>query len=146
MVFAGDSFPPPRPPKPIVEADEWDTITFLCFVSGHPSTKFMIVMDRFLPRREHMTPDSDTPNAAMFTKKQVRKLVHDAFKAGLINVYHARATSDLSGQNSRLYALKRLFPQIFTEGQPGHVTREQERAARSNAKRLKEWQALTEQD
>jgi len=71
-----------------------------------------------------------------YTKKQVRKLVHDAFKAGLLNVYHARPDNDLSGQNSRLNALKRLFPQIFTEGQPGHVTRQQERAARAEARRL----------
>jgi hypothetical protein len=73
---------------------------------------------------------------AIYTKKQTRKIVHAAFKAGLINVYHARPTNDLSGQNSRLYALKRLFPKIFTEGQPGHVTKEQQRAARVEAKRL----------
>lgn len=74
---------------------------------------------------------------AIYTKKQARKIVHAAFKAGLINVYHARPTNDLSGQNSRLYALKRLFPKIFTEGQPGHVTKQQQRAARVEAKRLK---------
>ncbi len=74
---------------------------------------------------------------AIYTKKQARKIVHAAFKAGLINVYHARPTNDLSGQNSRLYALKQLFPKIFTEGQPGHVTRQQQRAARVEAKRLK---------
>ena len=73
---------------------------------------------------------------AIYTKKQARKIVHAAFKAGLINVYHARPANDLSGQNSRLYALKRLFPKIFTEGQPGHVTKEQQRAARVGAKRL----------
>ncbi len=73
---------------------------------------------------------------AIYTKKQARKIVHAAFKAGLINVYHARPTNDLSGQNSRLHALKRLFPKIFTEGQPGHVTREQQRAVRAGAKRL----------
>jgi hypothetical protein len=64
-----------------------------------------------------------------YTKKQVRKMVHDAFKAGLTNEYHARSDNDLSGQNSRLNALKRLFPRIFMEGQQGHVTREQARAA-----------------
>ena len=74
---------------------------------------------------------------AIYTKKQARKIVHAAFKAGLINVYHARPTNYLSGQNSRLYALKRLFPKIFTEGQPGHVTKEQQRAATVEAKRLK---------
>ena len=74
---------------------------------------------------------------AIYTKKQARKIVHAAFKAGLINVYHARPTNYLSGQNSRLYALKWLFPKIFTEGQPGHVTKEQQRAARVEAKRLK---------
>jgi hypothetical protein len=68
-----------------------------------------------------------------YTKKQVREMVHDAFKAGLTNEYRARSDNDLSGQNSRLYALKRLFPKIFTEGQPGHVTRAQERAARAKA-------------
>jgi hypothetical protein len=73
---------------------------------------------------------------AIYTKKQARKIVHAAFKAGLINVYHARPANDLSGQNSRLYALKRLFPKIFTEGQPGHVTRNQQRAVRARAKRL----------
>ena len=73
---------------------------------------------------------------AIYTKKQARKIVHAAFKAGLINVYHARPANDLSGQNSRLYALKRLFPKIFTEGQPGHVTRNQRRAVRAGAKRL----------
>jgi len=74
---------------------------------------------------------------AIYTKKQTRKLVHAAFKAGLINTYHARPSNDLSGQNSRLNALKRLFPKIFTEGQPGHVTRKQEQAARAVAKQPK---------
>ena len=69
-----------------------------------------------------------------YTKKQVRKIVHDAFKAGLINQYYARPDNDLSGQNSRLNALKRLFPKIFTEGQPGHVTRKQQLAAREAAR------------
>jgi hypothetical protein len=73
---------------------------------------------------------------AIYTKKQTRKLVHAAFKAGLINLFHARPSNDLSGQNSRLNALKRLFPKIFTEGQPGHVTRKQEQAARAVAKQL----------
>ena len=73
--------------------------------------------------------------AATYTKKQVRKLIHAAFKAGLINTYYARPSNDLSGQNSRLYTLKRLFPKIFTEGQPGHVTRKQGQAARAIAKR-----------
>ena len=76
------------------------------------------------------------PSKPVYTKKQVRKLVHDAFKAGLINTYHARPGGDLSGQNSRLFALKRLFPKIFTEGQPGHITRKQESAARAMEKRL----------
>ena len=71
-----------------------------------------------------------------YTKKQVRKLVHDAFKAGLVNTYHARPGHDLSGQDSRLFALKRLFPRIFAEGQPGHITREQESAARAIEKRF----------
>jgi len=62
--------------------------------------------------------------------------VHDAFKAGLINTYYARPNNDLSGQNSRLFALKRLFPRIFTEGQPGHITRKREDAARVLEKRL----------
>ena len=47
------------------------------------------------------------PSKPMYTKKQVRKLVHNAFKAGLINTYHARPDNDLSRQNSRLFALKR---------------------------------------
>ena len=54
------------------------------------------------------------PSKPVYTKKQVRKLVHDAFKAGLVNTHHARHDNDLSGQNSRLFALKRLFPRIFT--------------------------------
>jgi len=29
---------------------------------------------------------------AIYTKKQARKIVHAAFKAGLINVYHAQPT------------------------------------------------------
>src|SRR5215469_13509014 len=70
----------------------------------------------------------------IYTKKQTRKLVHAAFKAGLVNTYHARPSNDLSGQNSRLNALKRTFPKIFTEGQPEHVTRKQEQAARVAAK------------
>lgn len=74
--------------------------------------------------------------AAIYTKRQARKLIHAAFKAGLINTYHARPSNDLSGQNSRLNALKRLFPKIFTEGQPGHVTRKQEQVVRAAAKRL----------
>src|SRR5215469_12100011 len=74
---------------------------------------------------------------AIYTKKQTRKLVHAAFKAGLINRYHARPSNDLSGQNSRLNALKRLFPKIFTEGQAGHVTRKQKQAARAVAKQPK---------
>jgi hypothetical protein len=69
-----------------------------------------------------------------YTKKQVRKLVHDAFKAGLINEYHADSDNTLSGQNHRVNALKRLFPKIFTEGQPGHITRKQEQAARELAR------------
>lgn len=73
---------------------------------------------------------------AIYTKKQARKLIHAAFKAGLINTYHARPSNDLSGQNSRLYALKCLFPKIFTEGQPGHVTRKEEQAVRTATKRL----------
>jgi len=73
---------------------------------------------------------------AIYTKKQTRKLVHAAFKEGLINTYHARPSNDLSGQNSRLNALKRLFPKIFTEGQPGHVTRKQKQDVRAAAKRL----------
>lgn len=76
------------------------------------------------------------PSKPVYTKKQVRKLVHDAFKAGLINTYYARPGDDLSGQNSRLFALKRLFPRIFTEGQPGHITRKQESAARAIENRL----------
>ena len=76
------------------------------------------------------------PSKRVYTKKQVRKLVHDAFKAGLINAYYARPDDDLSGQNSRLFALKRLFPRIFTEGQPGHITKKQEDTARAIEKRL----------
>jgi len=93
---------------------------------------------RFFVEEEHMKKPPAVLRklrTPMYTKKQVRKLVHDAFKAGLINVYNARPENDLSGQNSRLRALKRLFPKIFTEGQPGHVTREQERAARIESKR-----------
>lgn len=78
----------------------------------------------------------------MYTKKQVRKLVHDAFKAGLINTYRARPDNDLSGQNSRLLALKRVFPRIFTEGQAGHITRKQEEVARAIEKRLAATQYL----
>ena len=76
------------------------------------------------------------PSKPVYTRKQVRKLVHDAFKAGLINSFHTRPHNDLSGQNSRLFALKRLFPRIFTEGQPGHITRKQEEVARAIEKRL----------
>lgn len=65
------------------------------------------------------------PSKAVYTKKQVRKLIHDAFEAGLVNTYRARPDDDLSGQNSRLFALKRLFPKIFTEGQPCHITKKQ---------------------
>ena len=87
--------------------------------------------------RDHKRKLDVLAEPANYTKKQARKIVHAAFKAGLINVYRARPTNDLSGQNSRLYALKRLFPKIFTEGQPGHMTKEQQRAARVEAKRLK---------
>ena len=76
------------------------------------------------------------PSKPAYTRQQVRKLVHDAFKAGLINTYDALPDDNLSGQNSRLFALKRLFPRIFTEGQPGHITRKQEDAARAIEKRL----------
>lgn len=76
------------------------------------------------------------PGGPLYTKKQARKLVHDAFKAGLINTYYARSSNDLSGQNSRLFALKRLFPRTSTEGQPGHITRKQESAARAIENRL----------
>ena len=70
------------------------------------------------------------PSKPVYTKTQVRKLVHDAFKAGLINTYRARPDKDLGGQNSRLFALKRLFLRIFNEGLPGHLTRKQEEVAR----------------
>jgi hypothetical protein len=80
--------------------------------------------------------ESTRTQVPSFTKKQVRKLVHDAFKAGLINAYHATPDNTLSGQNSRVNALKRIFPKIFTEGQPGYVTRRQEHAARAEEKRL----------
>jgi hypothetical protein len=85
---------------------------------------------------ERITKLSGAASKPEYTKKQVRKLVHDAFKAGLINVYRTRPNNHLSGQNSRLLALKRLFPKIFTEGQPGHVTRKQEEASRAEEKRL----------
>ena len=69
-----------------------------------------------------------------FTQKEVRKLIHAAFKAGLINEHRANCGNTLSGQNTRVNALKRLFPMIFTEGQPGHITRVQERAARKQTR------------
>ena len=66
----------------------------------------------------------------IFTKKDVRKLINTAFWAGLINDPRARPINDLSAQNSRLRVLKHLFPNVFTEGQPGHISRVKERAAR----------------
>ena len=86
--------------------------------------------------KESITLVLREPSKPVYTKKQVRKLVHDAFKAGLINTHQARHDNDLSGQNSRLFALKRLFPRVFTEGQPGHITRKQEEVARAIEKRL----------
>lgn len=80
--------------------------------------------------KKPITPVLREPSKTVYTKKEARKLVHVAFKAGLINTYQARPDHDLSGQNSRLFALKQLFPRIFTEGQPGHITREQEEVAR----------------
>jgi len=48
-----------------------------------------------------------------YTKKQVRKMVHDAFKAGLTNEYHARSDNDLSGQKFSAKRPEATVPEDF---------------------------------
>lgn len=63
-----------------------------------------------------------------YTKAQVRNMIYAAYKAG-----QGGHGNDLSHQNHRLYALRRMFPKVFTERQPGHVTRHQREKAKKAA-------------